>query len=185
MHIKPLDYSNMFSISTKSNGKLSLLQAIGIILGQIITHKRFIIPEIDENNRVIADAQIDMAKLAVIERQHRTGHFGLGFVQGLDLKIGSLASSVAHDSHNLVVAGMNDMDMLIAAKHVSLIGGDLAVVNNNKIVAKLPFPIAGLISNQSIVPVISNLMAVNKDCRKLGENVEIHLCYFLLSHYLL
>ena len=125
MHIKSLDHPNMFSISGKSNGKSSLLQVIGIIPGQIITQKRIIIPKIDENNRVIADAQRDIAKLAVIERHHRTGHFGLGFVQGLGLKRGAIASSVAHDSHNLVVAGMNDMDMLIAAKHISLIGGGL------------------------------------------------------------
>ena len=64
----------------------------------------------------VADAQRDIAKLAVIERHHRTGNIGLGFVQGLGLEKGAITSSVAHDSHNLVVAGMNDMDMIVACQ---------------------------------------------------------------------
>ena len=177
MHIKALDDPNMFTIPAKPKQKpksaaaSSSLLVIGVIPGQIITQKRIIEPTVDEYYRPVADAQKDIAKLAVIERHNRTGNVGLGFVQGLGLKMGAIASSVAHDSHNLVVAGMSDRDMLTAARHISSIGGGLAVVNDEHILSSLPLPIAGLISDQSIKLVISNLMEVNKACRKLGDNV--------------
>ena len=175
MHIKTLDDPNMFTIPAKSittsSSSSSLILVIGVVPGQIITQKRIIEPKVDEHYRLVADSERDIAKLAVIERHHRTGNIALGFVQGLGLKKGAIASSVAHDSHNLVVAGMNDMDMLTAAKDISSIGGGLAVANNEQVTASLPLPIAGLMSDQSIKSVISNLTAVNEACRKLGDNV--------------
>jgi adenine deaminase len=135
---------------------------------------------VNEYNQVIADPDRDLAKLAVIERHHKTGNLGLGFVQGFGLKKGAIASSVAHDSHNLVVAGMSDEDMLIAAKHISSIGGGLVVVDNLKVTACLPLPIAGLMSDQNSDSVISNLKAVNKACMDLGQNV-IKNPFMLLS----
>jgi adenine deaminase len=78
---------------------------------------------------------------------HRTGNIGLGFVQGFDLEKGSIASSVAHDSHNLAVAGMNDMYMIIAARYISSIGEGLAVAYDKQVTASLPLPIAGLMSD--------------------------------------
>jgi adenine deaminase len=176
MHIKALDDPKMFtipakSITSSSSSSSSLILVIGVFPGQIITQKRIIESKLDELYRPVADSERDIAKLAVIERHHRTGNIALGFVQGLGLKRGAIASSVAHDSHNLVVAGMNDMDMLAAAKHISSIAGGLAVVNNKQVTASLPLPIAGLMSDQSIKSVISSLMAVNEACRKLGDNV--------------
>jgi adenine deaminase len=170
IHIKALDDPNMFTIP-KSTKCSTLLLVIGVIPGQIITQKRIIEPKVNEDYCPVADAQRDIAKLAVIERHHRTGNLGLGFVQGLGLQRGAIASSVAHDSHNLVAAGMNDMDMLTAAKHILSIGGGLVVVNDEQVTASLPLPIAGLMSDQSIKSVISNLNAVNEACRKLGNNV--------------
>jgi adenine deaminase len=176
MHIKALDDPKMFtipakSITSSSSSSSSLILVIGVFPGQIITQKRIIESKLDELYRPVADSERDIAKLAVIERHHRTGNIALGFVQGLGLKRGAIASSVAHDSHNLVVAGMNDMDMLAAAKHISSIAGGLAVVNNKQVTASLPLPIAGLMSDQSIKSVISSLMTVNEACRKLGDNV--------------
>jgi adenine deaminase len=176
MHIKALDDPKMFtipakSITSSSSSSSSLILVIGVFPGQIITQKRIIESKLDELYRPVADSERDIAKLAVIERHHRTGNIALGFVQGLGLKRGAIASSVAHDSHNLVVAGMNDMDMLAAAKHISSIAGGLAVVNNKQVTASLPLPIAGLMSDQSIKSVISSLTAVNEACRKLGDNV--------------
>ena len=173
MRIKSLDDPNIFSIPAKptTSSSLASIQVIGVIPGQIITQKRIIRPKLNENYRPIADAHRDIAKLAVIERHHKTGNIGLGFIQGLGLKTGAIVSSVAHDSHNLVVAGMNDMDMLKAAKYISSIGGGLAVVNNEQVMASLPLPIAGLMSDQNISSVISNLTAVNEACRRLGDNI--------------
>ena len=170
MHIKTVDDPNMFVIPANSTSTSSLLQVIGVIPGQIITQKRIIQAKVDRKYAV-ADAQRDLAKLAVIERHHRTGNIGLGFVQGLGLERGAIASSVAHDSHNIVVAGMNDIDMLIAARYISLIGGGLVVADNEKIAASLLLPIAGLMSNQPIASVISDLKAVNEACSKMGNNV--------------
>jgi len=181
MNIKTVDDPNMFTITAKSTTKpSSLLQVIGVIPGQIITQKRIIRAKVDDEYQAVADVHRDLAKLAVIERHHRTGNLGLGFVQGLGLKRGAIASSVAHDSHNLVVAGMNDIDMLIAARYISSIGGGLAVVDNEQVTASLPLPIAGLMSDQSIKSVISNLTAVNEACIKLGNNV-IKDTFMLLS----
>lgn len=168
MHIKALDDPKMFTIRAKSiTSSSSLILVIGVVPGQIITQKRIIEPKVDEYYRLVADSERDIAKLAVIERHHRTGNIALGFVQGLGLKRGAIASSVAHDSHNLVVAGMNDMDMLTAAKHISSIAGGLAVVDNKQVTASLPLPIAGLMSDQSVKSVIWSLTAVNEACRKL------------------
>ncbi|HJU94635.1 MAG TPA: adenine deaminase [Nitrososphaera sp.] len=171
MHIKSINDSNMFVIPANSTTTSSRLQVIGVIPGQIITQKRTIPAKIDEKYGAVADIQRDLAKLAVIERHHKTGNIGLGFVQGLGLERGAIASTVAHDSHNIVVAGMNDNDMLMAVRYISSIGGGLAVAENGYITAGLPLPIAGLMSNQSIESVISNLTVLNQACLKLGNNV--------------
>jgi len=173
MRIKSLNDPNIFSTPAKptTSSSLASIQVIGVIPGQLITQKRVIRPKVNEDHQPLADTYRDIAKLAVIERHHKTGNIGLGFIQGLGLKTGAIVSSVAHDSHNLVVAGMNDMDMLTAAKHISLIGGGLAVVDNCQVIASLPLPIAGLMSDQNISSVISNLTAVNEACRRLGDNI--------------
>jgi adenine deaminase len=153
-----------------------LLQVVGVIPGQIITQNRKVQATLDYNDEkkkyyAVADPQKDLAKLAAIERHHETGNIGLGFVQGLGLKRGALASSVAHDSHNLVIAGMNDIDMLVAARYIASIGGGLAVANDAQIKASLALPIAGLMSDRPIEAVIASLRTVNEVCRKLGDNV--------------
>ena len=170
IYIKSINDSNMFVIPTNSTTS-SRLQVIGVIPGQIITQKRIISAKINKKYGAVADTQRDLAKLAVIERHHRTGNIGLGFVQGLGLERGAIASSVAHDSHNIVVAGMNDNDMLLAVRYISSIGGGLAVAENGYITAGLPLPIAGLMSNLSIESVISNLTTLNQACLKLGNNI--------------
>jgi adenine deaminase len=173
IHIKSLDDPNMFMIPTNHNVKSSSpgLNVIGVIPGQIITEKRIIPPKIDEKLGIVADSRRDLAKVSVVERHHRTGNIGLGFVQGLGLERGAIASSVAHDSHNIVVAGMNDTDMLSAVGYISAIGGGLAVAEDGHITAGLPLPIAGLMSNQPLESVVSNLTAVNQASLKLGSNV--------------
>ncbi len=168
INIKDFDH-NVFVVPFKSSLS-SNIQVIGVIPGQIVTQKRIIKPKIEKNN-VISDSERDLAKIAVIERHHSTGNIGLGFIQGLGLKTGAIASSVAHDSHNLIVAGMNDIDMLTAVKHISEIGGGLTVVNNNKVIASFPLPIAGLMSDKRVEVVISNLDSINESCNMLGDNV--------------
>jgi adenine deaminase len=174
MHIRSLNEPSMFMIPANHNLAAAASSGLNVIVvkpGQIITQKRIISPKIDEKLGVVADEKRDLAKIAVVERHHMTGNVGLGFVQGLGLERGAIASSVAHDSHNVVVAGMNDSDMLSAVQYISSIGGGLAVAENGHIKASLPLPIAGLMSNQPIESIVSNLKAVNQAALKLGSNV--------------
>jgi adenine deaminase len=175
MHVKSLDNDYFFRIP----GRGSWVQVIGVTPGQIITEKRILQAKLDDGFAV-ADPRRDIAKLVVIECHHKTGNIGLGFVQGLGIEKEAIGSSVAHDLHNLVVAGMSDSDMLVAARYLCSIGGGLAVAYDGHIIANLPLPIAGLMSDKPIESVIANLRKVNEVCKNLGNNV-IRDPFMLLS----
>ena len=177
MSVKPINHAHILTIPAKPNK--SFMRVIGVIPGQIITHNRIIEAKID-NKQAVTDKNRNIAKVAVFERHHRTGNVGLGFVQGLGLERGSIASNVSHDSHNLIVAGMNDVDMLVVAKFILSIGGGLTVGDDGKILASLSLPIAGLMSNQNIDSVISDLTSVNLATKKIGSNT-INDPFMLLS----
>ena len=121
------------------------IKVIGIVPGQLVTREIVVTPKTCRG-LVVADPDRDLAKLAVIERHHGSGRIGLGFVQGLGLESGALAGTIAHDSHNLIVVGISDADMLLAARVVKEMGGGLAVVANGRILGRLPLPVAGLMS---------------------------------------
>ncbi len=110
----------------------------------------------------------DLLKLAVIERHHGTGRVGLGFVRGLGLERGAMASTVAHDSHNLVVAGASDGAMLRAAEAVCNAGGGQAVATDDEVLALLPLPIGGLMSEAQIASVAEGVQALMQDASELG-----------------
>lgn len=112
--------------------------------------------------------QQDIVKMAVLERHHSTGHMGLGFLGGYGLKRGAVATSIAHDSHNLIVAGTNDQDMALAANTVKKNRGGLAVVADGKILGELPLPIAGLMSEEPAVWVDEKLEELKAQTRSLG-----------------
>ncbi len=119
-------------------------RVIKTIPGQLLTDEW--ITEINwaKNNGI--DVERDILKIAVIERHMHTGHKGIGFISGIGLKKGAVASTVSHDSHNLVIIGANDEDMMCVANHVIKMGGGYAVSCDGKILADLPLPIAGLMS---------------------------------------
>ncbi len=114
------------------------------------------------------DPQRDILKLAVVERHAGTGNVGLGFVQGFHMKAGALASSVAHDSHNVVVVGTNDRDMLLAARAVIEMGGGLSAARDGEVLARLALPVAGLMSDQPLAPVRDALLVLLQRARELG-----------------
>lgn len=143
------------------------LRVIGIVPGQIITEHQLLEPALREGEAV-ADAGRDLAKLAVFERHNARGNVGLGFVTGLGLRAGALAGTVAHDSHNLIVGGMDDEDMLTAAREVVRIGGGLAVAHAGKVLASLPLPIAGLMSDAPAEEVLAGLQSINAALATLG-----------------
>ncbi len=125
------------------------IRVIDIIPHQIITKASIEDPKI-EGHFVVSDAERDILKLAVIERHRATGNIGVGFVRGFGLKSGALASTVAHDAHNIIVVGTNDRDMYIAALELVRLGGGQVIVDNGRRIAELPLPIAGLVSDQPL-----------------------------------
>jgi adenine deaminase len=140
---------------------------IGLVPGQITTKKLRLKPKTSDG-RVVADTKRDLLKLAVIERHGASGNVGLGLVRGFGLKRGAMASSVAHDAHNLIVVGTNDRDMMEAAVQVIRLRGGLAVVADGQVRESLPLPIAGLMSEESILEVKTKLDRLHQAVSKLG-----------------
>ncbi|MFP4672417.1 MAG: adenine deaminase [Desulfohalobiaceae bacterium] len=148
-----------------------LLRVIGLVPGQILTKALQLPPRLSQG-QAIADPERDLAKLAVLERHRASGNIGLGFVQGLGLKAGALASTVAHDSHNLIIAGASDSDMLAAALRIQEMQGGMAVALDGRILAELPLPIAGLMSDQSLPEVVQVMHDFNQACRQMGLQAQ-------------
>ncbi|MBC7262928.1 MAG: adenine deaminase [Chloroflexi bacterium] len=149
----------------------SRAKVIGVIPDQIVTEA--LVEEIKvENGLAVADTERDILKLAVVERHLASGNIGLGFVKGFGLKRGALASSVAHDSHNLIVLGTNDEDMMVAARQVIQMGGGLAAASEGAVLASLPLPIAGLMSRDSVESVNSQMQRLLAVARELGSSLH-------------
>ncbi|MBN1447852.1 MAG: adenine deaminase [Bacteroidetes bacterium] len=135
-----------FSVFNVPNSKIKI---IDLVPGQIFTRAAVEDPRV-QGDVVIADPERDILKLAVIERHRATGNIGLGFVRGFGLKRGALASTVAHDAHNIIIVGTNDVDMYAAALHLIRLGGGQCVVDNARVREELPLPVAGLVSDQPL-----------------------------------
>lgn len=143
-------------------------RVIGTVPGQIVTETLLLdVPQ--EGGEATASPEADIAKAAVLERHGATGNVGLGFVCGLGLRAGAVASSVAHDSHNLIVAGMDDASMARAANAVAEQGGGFAVARGETVLAKLPLPVAGLMSGAAAEDVAAQLDALNTAARTLMD----------------
>ncbi|RLL40634.1 adenine deaminase [Oceanobacillus piezotolerans] len=142
-------------------GQSAMANVIEVIPDQVTTGK--IVEEVStENGYFIPSADSDLAKIAVIERHHRTGNIGLGIVKGLGLLDGAIASTVAHDSHNLVIAGTNDEDMMKAMEAVAEMNGGLVVVRDGKVIGKIELAISGLMSDKNYEAVMEEIQSLNK-----------------------
>ena len=120
----------------------------------------------------MADPERDLAKIAVVERHLGTGRLGLGLVRGFGLRSGALASSVAHDAHNIVVVGVDDHDMARAVRRLSEIGGGVVVVEDGGVRAELALPIAGLLSEAPLDDVVAASRGCIDAAAKLGCALE-------------
>ena len=147
--------------------KGNMANVIGIVPYQVVT-KHFKLQVAVRNGEVISDIENDILKLAVFERHHGTGNVGLGLVKGLGLKSGAIASSIAHDSHNIIVAGTNDTDMILAVEEISRIGGGIVIVENGKILSCFPLPIAGLMTDLSAQEVADKQAELREIAHSLG-----------------
>jgi adenine deaminase len=145
----------------------ALAKIIQLVPGQIVTKK--LVRKVPLRDGVaFPDIQEDLLKLAVVERHRATGNIGLGFVQGFGLKRGAIGSSVAHDSHNLVIVGTNDEDILFAVRRLKAMGGGLAVVRDERVLAELPLPIAGLMAEVPVPEVYRQLRRLARAAAILG-----------------
>lgn len=141
-----------------------------------IPHQLFteeLVTKIDFSKHNGISVEKDILKLAVIERHLHTGHIGLGFISGIGMQKGAIASSVSHDSHNLIVMGAEEKDMALAANTVRKMSGGLAVVENGEILAKMPLPVAGLMSELSAEETAKQNEKVRSAVYNLGVPKDI------------
>ena len=148
--------------SFKVDGKLGL---IGIVGGELLTRNLGTADKIDVEN--------DILKIACIERHKGTNHIGVGYVKGYSLKSGAVATSVAHDSHNIITVGCNDDDIAVAVNAIKDSKGGIAVVENGKIKALLELPIAGLMSDEPLTTVNEKLENAKSSAYELGADKSI------------
>jgi adenine deaminase len=142
-------------------------RVIGVIPDQIATEGLVEEPAVVDGHAV-ADPDRDLAKIAVVERHLGTGRQAVGFVRGFGLRSGALASTFAHDAHNIVVVGMDDQDMARAIARLAEIGGGVVVVEDRGVRAELPLPIAGLISEAPLDEVVAASRGCIEAAAKLG-----------------
>ena len=121
-----------------------------------------------------ASVDKDQLKIAVVERHRATGNIGLGIVKGLSIQSGAIASTVAHDSHNIVVAGTNDRDMVTAIKEIKSMKGGLVVVDGGKVLSSLSLPVSGLISLKDYKIINEELQGINRSLREIGFSVSFN-----------
>src|SRR5699024_48099 len=140
------------------------------IPGQIVTRKIEVSPK-TSGEYAVADADRDILKLATIERHNATGNVGVGLIHGFGLKRGALATSIAHDPHNIVCIGTNDADMLAAINAVVEMDGGLAAVDDGEVRGRLPLPVAGILSDQPLATVTEGYEAIEQIARDFGSTV--------------
>ena len=176
------DFSkDKFKINLKSNK----VNVIGILPGGVVTEKLTAEIELDENGEFVWNPDEDIVKVAVLERHHMTGNVACGFLKGYGIKEGAVALSIAHDSHNIIVVGVNDDEMEFAVKSLVEQEGGIVLVKEGKVIESMPMPIAGLMSDQSGEWVDEKLTAIHdKAYAELGICGEVEpvmtLCFMSL-----
>ncbi len=165
VNIKPF---NIEVLRLLASGETELV--IELVPGQIITKKR--VEKVKASDGVIIpDISRDILKLVVVERHKATGNIGLGLVTGFSLRRGALASSIAHDSHNIIAVGTNDKDIFAAIKEIERLQGGLVVAAEGKVLASLALPIAGLLSDEPLETVVSKLEKLERLATDLGTTL--------------
>lgn len=177
IHCRELEPSDFYF---KGEGRFKRIMEL--IPGELIT-KELILPCEEENYLSGIRVPEDIIKLAVIERHLNTGHIGIGLMKGYGLQAGAVASSIAHDSHNIIVAGTTEEDMSLAANRVRANNGGLAVVKAGKVLGELPLPIGGLMSEENAVAVDKILEKLKQETYKLGirEGIDPFMTLAFLS----
>ena len=148
--------------SFKADGKLGL---IGLVGGELLTRNLGFADKTDVEN--------DILKIACVERHKNTNHIGVGYVKGYSLKSGAVATSVAHDSHNIITIGCSDTDIAVAVNAIRKAKGGIAVVENGEVKALLELPVAGLMSEEKLETVNEKLEKAKAEAYRLGADKSI------------
>ncbi|MDI3340833.1 MAG: adenine deaminase, partial [Sphaerobacter sp.] len=146
------------------------MTAVGAIPGQIVTRKLTVRPTV-RDGVAVPDVERDLLKLVVVERHHLTGRVGVGLVNGFGLKRGALASSIAHDAHNIVAVGTNDDDLIVAIEAVAALQGGLVAVADGRVLEALALPVAGILSPRPLEEVVAEHDRLEEAARALGSTV--------------
>jgi adenine deaminase len=151
----------------KISPRAGYMRVIGLIPDSLVTRSLKFKPKVTDGE-VLADPSRDILKLVVHDRHSRSKATAVGFVKGLTMKNGAMASTVAHDAHNLIAAGTDDNDIVMAINHLIFIGGGMVVVNKGGILADLPLPIGGLLSNKTATWMVQRMKKLDDILRQLG-----------------
>ena len=165
MHIKGAITPESFAIH--ATGDRVTARVIEVIPARVGSYERHIALKV-ENGLVGSDVGQDVLKTAVFERHHETGHVGFGFVKGFGIRCGAMASTVAHDAHNLLVIGTNDEDMALAANTLIACGGGMTAVQNGKVLGTVELPIAGLMNDKPVEEMSKIVGALGEAWEKIG-----------------
>ncbi len=168
---------NVSEADLRIAGKPGLVEVVGIEPGQITT-KHLREEASIRDGQIVADPERDLLKLVVIERHHASGRIGLGLVKGFGLKKGAIASSVAHDAHNIVIAGVSESDILCAAHALEEMGGGFACVVDGVVCARVPLPLGGLVSLLPAAELVQQLHQLDATIAELGCRLD-HPCMTL------
>lgn len=172
VHIRPLSRSDL---RVPGDGA-GAIRVVELIPDQVVTRAAAGTPTV-VGGAVVADPTHDLVKLAVVERHHGTGRVGLGFVRGFGLREGAFASTVAHDAHNMVIAGVDDDDMRLCADRLAEIGGGLVVCRGGAVVGDLPLEIAGLMSRRPAAQVAASLETLEAALAGMGVRLATPFMY--------
>lgn len=170
VHLQTME-ENMFKLKMTSDSA----NVISMKAGSLITEKVVRPVERDKQGSFLRGKDCDLVKVAVIERHKGPGFIGLGLLENYGLKNGAIASSVAHDSHNIVVAGDNDKDMLIAVKQLQSCGGGITIVSDGNVLDTLELPIAGLMTSMDssqLAEKLNSMIAMARKELQINENME-------------
>jgi adenine deaminase len=159
------------SLRIPAAGPTAQVRAIGMVSGVLATEHRLVAAPV-EDGEVRANAALDLAKAASIERHGGAGTIGLGFVQGLGLERGAVATTVAHDNHNLLVIGMSDDDMLFACERLRDAGGGMIAAAEGEVLGLVELPIAGLVSDRPVRELAEQVRQLGEAYRRLGSRLE-------------
>ena len=162
------------------------VHVIGLVPGGVVTKKEEAEIRLDADGEFVWSPEADIAKIAVVERHRDTGSAACGFLKGYGIKAGAIALSVAHDSHNIIVVGVSDEEMEFAVKTLEKQNGGIVLVKNEEVVAGMPMPIAGLMSDQPGEWVAAQLDKIHKAAYEqlgIAGSVEpvMTLCFMSLA----